>query len=306
MKTDLAIKLGGLSLRNPFIVASGVLGISSKLMARAYNSGAGAVVTKSIGLEEREGYSGPNIVVGDGWVLNAMGLPNPGVEYSLKEIVEAKKMGVSLIVSVYGFTVDDYVSVAEKVFKAGLTTVELNLSCPNVKGTGEEIGQNPEMVKKVVGSVRDCFKGYVIVKLTPNVGDIKGLGKAAEESGADALTAVNTLKGMTIDVTTRRPILSACYGGVSGPALKPIALRCVYDLHQTVSVPVIGCGGINSWEDAVEFFLAGANAVQAGTALLYEDFKVFKELESGVRRYLESNGYSRVSEIVGLAHKTES
>jgi len=213
-------------------------------------------------------------------------------------------MGVKLIVSVYGFSVQEYVEVSRRVGEAGFDVVELNLSCPNVKGTGEEFSQNPETLTEVVRSVKNHFKGRVIVKLPPDVGAIEKLGKAAEVAGADAVTAVNTIKGMAIDVKTRRPVLSSAIGGVSGPALKPIALRCVYELHRNIKIPVIGCGGIRSWRDAVEFFLAGAAAVQVGTALIDLDFKVFHQLESGVKKYLKSNGFKSVSELVGLASET--
>jgi dihydroorotate dehydrogenase (NAD+) catalytic subunit len=304
MKVDLNVEVLGLSLRNPFMVASGVLGVSSRLLVRAYQSGAGAVVSKSIGLEERKGYMGPNIVIGECWVINAMGLPNPGVEQAIQEFIEARNMGVKLIVSLYGFSVQEYVEVSRRVGEAGFDVVELNLSCPNVKGTGEEFGQDPEILSEVVRSVKNHFKGRVIVKLPPDVGDIEKLGKAAEVAGADAVTAVNTIKGMAIDVKTRRPVLSSAIGGVSGPALKPIALRCVYELHRNIKIPVIGCGGIRSWRDAVEFFLAGATAVQVGTALIDHDFKVFHQLESGVKKYLKSNGFKSVSELVGLASET--
>ncbi|MEM2964861.1 MAG: dihydroorotate dehydrogenase [Candidatus Bathyarchaeia archaeon] len=304
MKADLHVEMLGLSLRNPFMVASGVLGVSSKLLARAYEAGAGAIVSKSIGLEEREGYTGPNIVVDKCWVINAMGLPNPGVEQALQELIEARNMGVQLIVSVYGFSVQEYVEVSRKVEEAGFNVVELNLSCPNVKGTGEEFGHNPETLSEVVASVKNRFKGHVIVKLPPDAGVIEKLGKAAEEAGADAVTAVNTIKGMAIDVKARRPVLSSAIGGVSGPALKPIALRCVYELHRRLKIPVIGCGGVQSWRDAVEFFLAGATAVQIGTALMNRDFKIFHQLESGIKKYMKSNGFKSVAELVGLASKT--
>jgi dihydroorotate dehydrogenase (NAD+) catalytic subunit len=182
--------------------------------------------------------------------------------------------------------------------------VELNVSCPHVKQTGSEIGQNPRILAEVVAKVKDSVKAPVIVKLSPNVTDITETAKVAVKAGADALTAINTVKAIAIDADTALPVLSNTRGGLSGPAIKPVALRCVYDLYEAVKTPIIGCGGITTWQDAVEFFLAGAVAVQVGTAVAWENPNVFHVINRGVAAYLKKKGYKSVKEIVGIAHRT--
>jgi dihydroorotate dehydrogenase (NAD+) catalytic subunit len=195
--------------------------------------------------------------------------------------------------------------VAKKAVEAGADAVELNVSCPHVKQTGAEIGQNPKLLTEVVQKVKEAVCKPIIVKLSPNVSDITVTAKAAVEAGADALTAVNTLKAMAIDSETMQPILSNLKGGLSGPAIKPVALRCVYDIHEELpDVPIIGCGGITSWRDCVEFCLAGASAVQIGTAIASENVEVFQTIARGVEVYLRKKHFGSVKEIVGLAHRS--
>jgi dihydroorotate dehydrogenase (NAD+) catalytic subunit len=205
---------------------------------------------------------------------------------------------------VFGYSADEYATVAKKAVDAGADAVELNVSCPHVRQTGAEIGQNPKLLAEVVEKVKATVSKPIIVKLSPNVADITVTARVAVEAGADALTAVNTLKAMAIDVETGRPILSNIKGGLSGPAIKPIALRCVYDIREEFDVPIIGCGGITDWRDAVEFFLAGASAVQVGTAIALEDTEVFQAITKGVEVYLRKKHYRSVKEIVGLAHRS--
>ena len=286
--------------------ASGILGYSAESLNRVAKGGAGAVVTKSIGVESRVGYPNPTVVQAESGLINAMGLPNPGIDLYTEEIKYAKiVLRVPLIVSVFGYSAEEYAAVSKKAVDAGADAVELNVSCPHVKQTGGEIGQNSRLLAEVVEKVKAEVGKPVIVKLSPNVTDIASLARVAVEAGADALTAVNTLKAMAIDSETMRPILSNIRGGLSGSAVKPIALRCVYDIHEALpDVPVIGCGGIIGWQDAVEFFLAGASAVQVGSAIALEDTEVFQAITKGVEVYLRKKHYGSVKEIVGLAHRS--
>jgi dihydroorotate dehydrogenase (NAD+) catalytic subunit len=286
------------------MLASGILGYATETLERIVEGGAGAVVTKSVGITPREGYANPTIVQTNCGLINAMGLPNPGIDEFVKEIHEAKNtLNVPLIVSVYGFSTEEYAKVAKKAMNAGADAVELNVSCPHVKETGSEIGQNPKILTEVVGKVKAAVDKPVFVKLSPNVTSIVEIAEAAVKAGADALTAINTVKAMAIDTETTMPILSNKIGGLSGPAIKPIAIRCVYEIYEHVKVPIIGCGGITNWRDAVEFLLAGASAVQIGTAVALKGPNVFKIVARGIDAYLKKKGFRSVNEIVGLSHR---
>ena len=298
------MSFAGLKLRNPTVLASGILGYSAESLEGIVEGGAGAVVTKSIGLTPRVGYPNPTVVQAKCGLINALGLPNPGIDEYVQEIRHAKTvLKVPLIVSVYGFSAQEYAVTAKKAEEAGADAVELNVSCPHVKETGSEIGQNPEILTKVVKKVKAAVRKPVLVKLSPNVTDIADVAEAAVKAGADALTAINTVMAMAIDVETALPVLSNKRGGLSGPAIKPIALRCVYDVYERVKAPIMGCGGITSWRDAVEFFLAGASAVQIGTAVALKNSRVFEAINRGVDAYLKKKGYGTVKEIVGLSHE---
>ncbi|HEY5503510.1 MAG TPA: dihydroorotate dehydrogenase, partial [Sedimentisphaerales bacterium] len=246
----------------------------------------------------------PTLVQAEAGLINAMGLPNPGINVYSQEIKFSKTvLRVPLIVSVFGYSAEEYAEVAKKAVEAGADAVELNVSCPHVKQTGAEIGQSPKLLAEVVQMVKAAISKPLIVKLSPNVSDITVLAHAAVEAGADALTVVNTLKAMAIDTETMQPILSNVKGGLSGPAVKPVALRCVYDIHEAFGdVPIIGCGGVTDWRDAVEFFLAGASAVQIGTAVA-DNVEVFQSVTKGVETYLRKKHFGSVTEIVGLAHR---
>lgn len=298
------MSFAGLALENPTMLASGILGYSAESLSRVAKGGAGAVVTKSIGVEPRAGYANPTVVQAESGLINAMGLPNPGIDVYSGEIRYAKTvLRVPLIVSVFGYSAENYAKVAKKAVDAGADGIELNVSCPHVKQTGAEIGQSSKFLSEVVEKVKATISKPLIVKLSPNVADIAVLAHAAVEAGADALTAVNTLKAMAIDAETMKPILSNIEGGLSGPAVKPVALRCVWDIRERFDVPIIGCGGITDWRDAVEFFLAGASAVQIGTAVGLVDVDVFRQINRGVLTYLRKKHYGSVKEIVGLAHR---
>ena len=303
MKPDIAVVLSGIRLRTPTMLSAGVLGISAETMKRVADSGAGAVVTKSTGIEARIGHPAPNVVEVQSGLLNAMGLPNPGIKQMSIEIQKLARTEVPVIASVYGFTVRDYAVVADRACSAGASAVELNVSCPNVGRVGCEFGQDVEMVGRITRTVKAKVNRPVFVKLSPNVTDIVEIGKAAEKYGADGVTAINTLSGMVIDINTRMPILGAKKGGLSGPVIKPVALRCVYELYESLRIPIIGCGGISSWKDAVEFFLAGAASVQIGTGIMYRDLSIFREVNEGIASYMRDNKFQKLKELRGLAHR---
>jgi dihydroorotate dehydrogenase (NAD+) catalytic subunit len=301
----LSVDLAGLRLANPTMLASGILGYSAGTLGNIVRGGAAAVVTKSIGVKPRDGYANPTIVQTSGGLINAMGLPNSGIDEFVSEIREAKKaLNVPLIVSVYGFAAEEYATVAKKAVDAGADAVELNVSCPHVKETGSEIGQNPEVLAEVVRKVKAVVDKPLFVKLSPNVTSIAEIAEAAVKAGADALTAINTVRAMAIDTETAMPILSNKVGGMSGPVIKPIAVRCVYEIYEQVKVPIIGCGGVTNWHDAAEFFVAGASAVQIGTAVATKGSDVFRAVARGLDAYLKRKGFRSVTEIVGLSHRS--
>ncbi|MGQ9552196.1 MAG: dihydroorotate dehydrogenase [Candidatus Bathycorpusculaceae bacterium] len=301
----LSVNLAGLRLSNPTMLASGILGYSANSLKSVVDGGAGAVVTKSVGLKARVGYANPTVVQVKCGLINAIGLPNPGIDEYVDEVRDMKiVLPVPLVVSVYGFSAAEYASVSEKAVDAGADAVELNVSCPHVRETGSEIGQKHKILEEVIKKVKAKVSKPVFVKLSPNVASVADFAETAAEAGADALTVVNTVKAIAIDIETALPVLANKIGGLSGPAVKPIALRCVYDVYERVKVPIVGCGGITDWRDAVEFFLAGASAVQMGTALALRGSNVFKAVTRGVEAYLKRKKFESVNEIVGLSHRS--
>ena len=305
MSNRLAVEIAGLKLSNPTMLAAGILGLSGASLREVAEKGAGALVTKSVCMKPRAGYANPTIVQVDCGLLNAIGLANSGAPDFAEEIRELKNDGLSvpLIASVFGFSSEEFAKAARILTRAGANAVELNVSCPHVERTGSEIGQNPALVADVVKNVKGVVDKPVIVKLTPNVADIVEVAGAAVKAGADAVVAINTVRAMAIDVETAKPLLANTIGGLSGSAIRPIAVRCVYELCESVKVPIIGCGGITNWQDAVEFMLAGASAVQVGTAIASEGLGVFKSITRGVDSYIRRKGFRSVKEIVGLSHR---
>lgn len=305
MSSRLSVEIAGLNFPNPTMLAAGILGLSAASLREAIQNGAGSVVTKSVCVKPRIGYANPAVVqVGCG-LLNAIGLPNPGAQDFAEEIRELKKdgLGVPIIASVFGFSPDEFAEAASILEKAGVDAFELNVSCPHVKKTGSEIGQSPKLISEVIEKVKKIVDEPVIVKLTPNVADIVEVAEAGVKAGADAITAINTVRAMAIDVETASPILANKIGGLSGSAIKPIAARCVYEIYEAVNVPIIGCGGIADWRDAVEFMLAGASAVQIGTAVASKGLEIFKSVTKGIDLYIRRKGFRSVKEIVGLSHR---
>ncbi|MDD1761504.1 MAG: dihydroorotate dehydrogenase [Methanothrix sp.] len=293
---SLSIHAGGLDLKNPVLLAAGILGTTGASLRRAALAGAGGVVTKSVGSVPREGHPGPTIVHVKCGLLNAMGLPNPSYRDFQQEIKTARSAGVPVIASIFGSSATEFAQIA-RVLKAD--AFELNLSCPHAEKYGSELGRYPDLVESVTGAVKAAADVPVWVKLTPNTADILELGLAAQRGGADAVVAINTLKAMAIDIETGYPMLGNRYGGLSGQAIKPVAVRCVYELAGRLEIPVIGVGGISSWEDAVEMIMAGAQAVQVGTALL-GGYGIFEEITCGISRYLERKSMT-LEDLCGLA-----
>jgi len=299
----LEVEICQIKMKNPTALAAGVLGSTSASLNWAARSGAGAVVTKSFGLEPNKGYPNPTTVEVEGGIINAIGLSNPGVEI-FKEELKKLEGNVPQIASIYGSTPEDFSQIASKVHNL-VDALELNVSCPHaMEGCGASIGQDPNLTTQIVKAVKKTVKSPVLVKLTPNVTDIVEIARAAESGGADALTLINSLgPGMRIDLETANPVLSNRFGGMSGPAIKPVALRCVYQVSQEVELPVMGVGGIMDYKDVVEFLYAGASCVQVGTAVMYNGLDVFREITSGLEKFMIRKGYQQVEEMVGLAHQ---
>ena len=308
MEPDLSVEFAGIKLPNPTILASGILGVSSEILVRVSRAGAGAVVSKSFNRKGREGYRNPSFIEVHGGFLNALGIPNPGMEEMREEVETASKQGVAVIASVFGFDAEEFAESAAMGEKGGAIAVELNVSCPHVKEVGVEIGQRPRVVAEVTHAVKNRVHIPVFVKLSPNVTDITEVAKAAESAGADAITAINTVLGTAVDVESGFPILGGILGGLSGPAIHPIALRAVYHIRNAVRIPVIGVGGIEDWKGAVQMMMAGASAVQIGSAITSKGLDVFREVTTGMGKFLERKGYRSVREIVSMAsdHKMES
>ena len=302
MEPSLATSVGTIKLDKPAMLASGILGISLDVFNRLYRSGAGAVVTKSLSSEPWEGYPNPTIfsVNGGGW-MNAVGLSNPGAS-NFAKMIESNK-DVPIIVSLVGSIPEDFEMMINEFKNCNVTAFELNLSCPHVAKVGLEVGDDPELVKKIVTTVKNSTNIPVIAKVGLGTTDYLNTVKIAIDSGIDAITAINTVRAMAIDVETQRPILSNKFGGLSGTPIKPIALRCVYEITSKYDIPVIGCGGISTWEDAVEFFLAGASAIQLGSAIGDNWINVFDDINNGVLQYMKKKNYSTIKDMVGLAKK---
>jgi dihydroorotate dehydrogenase (NAD+) catalytic subunit len=302
VNSSLCTFIGSIKLERPTILASGILGISLDVFNRIYQAGAGAVVTKSLSKEPWEGYHNPTIfsVKGDGW-LNAVGLSNPGAP-NFAKMIEPNK-DVPIIVSLVGSIEDDFEFMIKQFENTKVLAYELNLSCPHVAKVGLEVGDDPELVKKIVKTVKSSTDVPVIAKVGLGTTNYLDTVDAACKAGIDAITAINTLRAMAIDVETKRPILSNKIGGLSGTPIKPIAVRCVYEISLQHEIPIIGCGGISTWDDAIEFILAGASAVQIGSAVGDNWIQVFDEINKGISQYMEKNGFSKIEEMVGLAKK---
>jgi len=298
-----------LRLRNPVVLASGVLGTSAALLRRAAEAGAGAVTAKSCGPVPRAGHPNPIAVDWGGGLINAVGLTNPGAEEEARLLAQARALldplGVPLIASVFGGTPAEFAQVARTVATARPHLIELNISCPNVHDEfGAPFAASARAAAGVTAAVKAAVDIPLTVKLAPNVPDIGRIAAAVVEAGADAITAVNTMPGLVIDAAAGRPVLSNRIGGVSGPALKPIALRCVYEIAQAVHVPIIGTGGVLTGRDAAEMIMAGATAVGVGSAVWYRGVAALGEIAAELAAFMAAEGYATLEEMRGLAHET--
>lgn len=298
---DLSVRIHHLELKNPVMTASGTSGFASEINDFYDVSQLGAVLLKGITPVNRDGNAYPRMAETASGMLNAVGLQNKGVDYFIQHIYpEIKDFNTSLIVNINGSTVEDYIEVAEKINELEhIPAIELNISCPNVKEGGMAFGINSRSSETVTKAVRKAYKKTLIVKLSPNVTDITEIAKAVEGQGADSVSLVNTFLGMAIDAEKRIPSLSTITGGLSGPAIKPIALRMVWQVFKAVKIPVIGLGGIMNATDAIEFMLAGASAVQVGTAIFKDPFNPLKIID-GISEYLERHGLKSASDLTGL------
>ncbi|HMK15977.1 MAG TPA: dihydroorotate dehydrogenase [Methanomicrobiales archaeon] len=286
------VRVGGVPVRNHLLLAAGILGTTGASLARMLREGAGGVVTKSIGPVPLDGHPGPCLIAGENGLLNAMGLPNPSREFA-KELASLR--GEPVVVSIFGGNPEEFTTVASW-FADACAGFELNLSCPHAEGFGSALGTDPDLVEECTRAVKALGKP-AWVKVTPNVTDITEIGAAAERGGADAIVAINTVKAMRISVPMGRPVLGNRFGGLSGKAIFPIAVRCVYELYEICEVPIIGCGGISTAEDVVEMMMAGASAVEIGSAVL-GDTGIFGRIAGDL--YTEDG--KEPGEIVGCAH----
>ncbi len=299
----MSVEFAGIKLPNPTILASGILGVSAEIMIRASRAGAGGVVCKSFNRNGREGYRNPSFIEVPGGFLNALGIPNPGMEEMREEVRTVSKAGVPIIASVFGFDAEEFAAAAAMGEKSGAIAIELNVSCPHVKEVGVEIGQRPKVVAEVTQAVKNRVQVPVFVKLSPNVTDVTEVAKAAQNAGADGITAINTALGMAVDVDSGYPILGGILGGLSGAALHPIAVRAVYQIRRAVDIPIIGVGGIHDWRSAMEMVMAGASAVQIGSAVTNRGLEIFRDVTTGMAKFIESKGWSSIRDAVGTAAK---
>lgn len=296
---DLSVKIAGVSFSNPLIAASGTFGFGREYSAFYPLSELGGISCKGITLTKRDGNPPPRIAETPSGILNAVGLQNPGVDHFIAEDLPwLKQQDTAVIANIAGNTEEEYCRMAEKLSDSGVDMIEMNISCPNVKSGGVQFGTSCSSVENITKLVRAHCKKPLIVKLSPNVTDIAEIAKAAEAQGADALSMINTLTGMRVDIESKRPIIRNNTGGLSGPAVFPVALRMVWQAAQAVQIPIIGMGGISTWKDAVEMLIAGASALQIGTVLFSDPYAPLK-INEGLSAFLDKQGMSSVTELSG-------
>ena len=300
----LKMNFAGLDLENPIMTASGCFGFGLEYKDYFDPNELGAVLIKGLTPEPREGNYGIRIAETPAGMLNSVGLENPGIDYFERETAPLleRELKVPVIANINGKILEEYIEIAERAEAIDvIKAIELNISCPNVKDGGMAFGANPDMAAKVTREVRRVTKKPLIVKLSPNVTDIAGIAKLVEAEGADALSLINTLLGMSIDINKKKPLLGNIFGGLSGPAVKPVALRMVYQVSNAVSIPLLGMGGISTAEDALEFFMAGASAISVGTGFFQNPLAAV-EIKQGLISYCTENNLSNINEIVAYAH----
>lgn len=299
-KVNLSVEIAGIKMKNPIMAASGTFGYGEEYRDYIPINRLGALITKGISLKPQAGNPPPRLVETTGGMLNAIGLQNIGVNALIEEKVSRlKKFGTPVIINIFGTTLKEYAEVARRLEEIrGIAGLEVNISCPNLKSGGISFGTDPREVFKVVSKVRKSSSRPILVKLSPNVTDITVIARSAEEAGADAISLINTLTGMAVDVETRAPKLGNITGGLSGPAIKPIALRMVWEVYNKVNIPIIGMGGIINAQDALEFIIVGASAVQIGTAHFLNP-SVDLEVIAGLEKYLKDHCISSIRNLVG-------
>lgn len=297
----LQVNLCGIKLKNPTILASGILGITKESVNRVGRTGAGAVTLKSLCHEERGGYDNPSIIVFEGGMLNAIGLSGQGINNALKDFKTLDNLSVPVIGSIFGYRTKDFAYVARQMSKLNPALIEVDISCPHVD-YGKPICSDKSIAAEITKAVKKNTKIPISIKLSPNVDDIKEIAHAVEKAGADAITAINAASGMVIDINVRKPVLANKVGGITGPALKPIAVRCVYQIYETVKIPIIGTGGITYGKDAIEMVMAGATALGIGTAVYYRSIGVFKKICNEMKIWMKKNKVKNLDEIRGVAH----
>ena len=296
---DLSVKIAGVEFNNPLIAASGTFGFGREYGELYPLENLGGISCKGITLKRRDGNPVPRVAETPSGMLNAVGLQNPGVDVFIKEDLPwLKQQNTVVIANIAGNTPEEYCEMAEKLSDTDIDMIELNISCPNVKSGGVQFGTSCESVGAITDAVRRHCTKPLIVKLSPNVTDIVSIAKSAETNGADAISMINTLTGMRIDINTRRPIIRNNTGGMSGPAIFPVAVRMVWQVAGAVKIPIIGMGGISTWQDAVEMLIAGASALQIGTVFFSDPYAPIK-INEGINRFLDENGLKSVTELTG-------
>ncbi len=291
-------------MQNPTVLASGILGTNFPLMQRVFEEGgAGAITMKSIGPEERNGHANPSVIEWEHGLLNAVGLPSPGFQNMEKEWKQLSKRNFPLIASIYGASVEEFATVAKDVALHKPDAIEVNISCPNTKEHGQIFGTSKEVSAKVIKAVKkEIGEISLIAKLTPQAPNIAVIAAGCEKAGADAICAVNTVAGMCIDIDARKPILHNKFGGLSGPAIKPVGIKCVYQIYESVKIPILGMGGISNGRDAIEYIQAGATALGIGSATHYQGIEVFKKICDEMQKWMKENNVKSLKEIRGVAH----
>lgn len=302
----LETKFLGVDFKNPIVTSSGCFGFGLEYIDYFDPNVLGGIVVKGLTMEPRDGNYGTRIAETPGGMLNCVGLENPGIDYFETHILkDMKEAGITtnIIANINGKTVEEYIEIAKRVEQIKeVDIIELNISCPNVKDGGMAFGANPEVAGRVTREVRKVTTKPLVVKLSPNVTDIAYIAKVVEENGADAVSLINTLLGMVIDLKTKKPLLGNTFGGFSGPAVKPVALRMVYQVYKAVNIPIVGMGGISSTEDALEFIMAGASMVSLGTGIFFNPVLPV-EVAEGLQKYCEENNIENINELVGIAHR---
>ena len=295
----------GIQLKNPIILASGVLGVTKSSLKYVVKNGAGAVTMKSISKEARAGHNNPILITYDCGMMNAVGYSNPGLKEAKKEFSNLSEVGAPVFASIIGTDAKDFAYMAKEFLNNEFAAVEIPLSCPHTPGFGTLAGQGtPKATFNITKAVRKNTNLPIIIKLSPNVQNLGDVAKAAEDAGASAINMGNTHgPGMVINIETRQPILDFKIGGVSGPAITPLTIRCVFDLYQAVKIPIIGTGGITTWRDAVQMIMAGASVISIGSAIYYDGINAFKKMCNGIEEFMKKEGFKNVREMVGVAHE---